>query len=595
MNTPLERALEADTAPSSGWPSQPLCHVIPEGEDEAGRVVTPAGELRFVNLRGDQVMMAGQHGHKLAQAVRAGVVPCFDAYLYKLLQRSPAWRLARTLSWGAYRVAAKQMRARYPSWMRESARELAARSGVSEAQVLNAYLMPETFLWLVGTYHKTLGTARDPGLGMAPTAGCTSVITRTSSGVMHGRNLDYFGIDRWEPQAAVIFHHPDQGLRYVSATTAGLLGAGVTAMNAAGLTLAVHQHFIDRFDLGGVPIGVAADEVMRQAHTIEEAIAILRRHPPICGWAYLMTEGDTGRAAILELAPGREALSWLDADAPGMGYANTYTSAMMRDVAVDYYPHYRRSSHARHKRAHAAAMARPQTPLEVATALADCTDPDTDQARLIGHTVMATNTISSVVFEPAQRRIWVAAGVSPTSRGWFVPFALSTPDRPHEGGPDLGVAPFCVAPDWPQTRQGRAFSLYRQAHKRYLDVEGDDALLITLEHALALAPEESTLHMMTGLFALRAGRSARAEGALRRALELEPHAPRRAEIALLLAMAIDVQGRRLEARHLYKRLSADADADPQVRALANARRRARASQQHVKHLAAEFTYGGVTL
>lgn len=583
-----------------GWSSaditNPPCVVTSETADRAGLVATPYGDLRFVNVAGTMEEMAVQLGMRTRDEARLGVVPTFASYLERTFANSPVRRVAGILDKTTHAMVGRKLRAGFPAEVRRAIEAYARVTELGADQIWRAYLMPEMFLWVVGTYHHVLGTKRATGLGTMPRFGCTSAVTLPprSPRTLHARNFDYFGLDTWDRFPTVVFYHPDQGLDYVAVSTAGVLGAGATCMNSAGLTLVIHQHFPDEFDLDGVPVGVATDYVMRDARTIDEAVRILRDFPPVSGWTYVMTEGDTGRAAVYEVAPGKENLAWADDDA-ALGYANVYWGEELTDTEVDYYPEYRRCNYARQDRVQQCLveLADAVEPADLARILGDFTDPLTGRERLLGPTIVNVLTVASVVFDPERRRVWVAAGRSPTCRGWYIPFDLEA-RGPRAGGPSFEAAPFIPFPGWHETPDGKAFEFYRQAAATQQEqTANDDKLLVLVEHSLALAPDEPYLRVLAGLIALRLGRGRRAEGAFRRALEAIERPDRRAEVGLFLAWSLDLQRQRGAAKHLYKTVLADPQSDDVVRSRARYNRIFRFNKAQARGLNIDFTYGGV--
>ena len=482
---------------SSAWNSEELegasFDVTPESDSQPGRVDTPQGELFFTNAFGNHRELGDQIGRQMADQIRSGPVPFFATYLEHVLANSPVGKLSEILRWATHKWITGKLEQNLPPDFYESIRALSAASGLSTETFVKAYLMPESFLWLVGTYHKFTGTGRAHGLGAPPVCGCTSAIVNGPDGVLHGRNFDYFGINYWDTSTTVAFHHPDDGMSYVGVGAAGILAGGITGMNSAGLTLTVHQHFVDEFDLDGIPVGYAGDQVMRRAHTIEEAVSILRSHPPVAGWTYVMTEGDTGRSAVYEVAPGRENLHTFGRK-ESTGYANVYWGGELEDAEVDYYPEYRRSNHARQERVTRCVTDQrgksDTRPLDIARILSDFTDPDTGRKRLFGRSIASAHTVASVVFEPKARRLWVAAGPSPTSTSWYIPFRLARGGS--DGSPDFRASPMIPSRGWHQTAHGQAFELYRKAAYRWWEGETSGRLLILIEHALALYPRSQT-------------------------------------------------------------------------------------------------------
>lgn len=588
-------------ADTLSWSSEeiasPPCVVTPEVSERAGLVATPYGDLRFINVRGTLEEMAIQLGTRMRDEAHLGPLPLFANHLEHVFANSPLKRASRLLDDAMYGTVGRKLRRRFPEDVRRAMMAYARVTELDPEIIWRAYLMPEVFLWVIGTYHRILGTDPARGLGGPPTFGCTSAITvpPKASTTLHGRNFDYFGLDYWDRFATVVFYHPDDGLNYVAVGSAGILGAGATAMNDAGLTLAIHQHFPRQFDLGGVPVGVASDRVMRHARTIEDAVRILREHPPVSGWTYVMTEGDTGRAAVYEVAPGCDNLQFLDPDDASMGYANVYWGKNLEDAEVDYYPEYRRCNFARQERVRQClvGMTEAAVPVDVARIIGDLTDPQTGRERLLGPTIVSVLTVASVVFEPANRRVWVGAGRSPACRGWFVPFRLDA-QGPRHGGPDFDQQPFLPFPGWHESPNGKAFEFYRQACVLAQDESArDDKLLVLVEHALALEPDEPYLRVLAGLIALRLGRGRRAEGAFRRALEMIERADRRAEVGLFLAWSLDLQKHRGAAKHLYKTVYRDPNADEVVKSRARYGRFFRFDKGAAAALNLDFTYGGV--
>lgn len=79
-------------------------------------------------------------------------------------------------------------------------------------------------------------------------ARCTSVVGTTPEGTLHARNLDFPGMDYWQPNQSLLFVEPRRadgtadGFRYAHAGTLGEVFAGTTAVNEPGLVVTVHVH-----------------------------------------------------------------------------------------------------------------------------------------------------------------------------------------------------------------------------------------------------------------------------------------------------------------------------------------------------------------
>lgn len=573
--------------------------VTGEGSQTPGRVETESGTLRWLNVAGTPAAMGRQVGTRLADTLRRGPLPVFSKFLDQFLRDSPVTSVSELVEWATDRWISDRLVDGLSDEYRAAATAMARGADMHVDDVLRAQILPETLLWLVGTYHRLRHSPRARGLGRPPVAGCTSAVVTppAASTVLHGRNLDFFGVDFWESAATVTFYHPSDGLDYVTAGSAGILTGGITAMNAAGLTVAAHQHFIDSLDLDGVPMGVAAERAMRRARTLEEAVDILDAHPPVAGWTYVLTEGDTGRAVVYETTPEARYVYRTPSGVDHFGYSNVFWGPELEDAEVDFYPEYGRDTRARQQRAlrrtDELGDRQDTGPEDIAELLADFVDPDSGERKVVGRGIAAVHTVTSVVFEPEARRIWVGSGDSPASCSWFVPFRLDGPHTSGGGGPDLEARPFHPNPGWDRSNHGQAFQLYRDAYRRWRQGESDKRLLIALEHALALFPEDGNLHLLAGLMALRTGRARRAEGAFRRALERTNDLPRRSEIELYLAWSLDLRDERAAARHLYHEVAHAPSADPVVRRRAKNGRWLQFTQARADKLPVDFIHVGV--
>ncbi|MFW5966273.1 MAG: hypothetical protein ACOCV2_02090, partial [Persicimonas sp.] len=208
-------AIDETTAWNPSDPTDPPCVIHRERGDQPGRVVTPHGHLTFLNVRGGLTRMAAQLGLRLRESIQQGAVPFFATYLERVLQKnSPLARLSNVLRWATHRGVTRRLRKNLPREFEDAARTMAEAADVNVDTLLKAYLMPESFLWLVGRYHGLIGTDRAPGLGAPPSFGCTSAVVRPPAAgtTLHGRNFDYFGVEQWDRNATVVFYHPDDGL-----------------------------------------------------------------------------------------------------------------------------------------------------------------------------------------------------------------------------------------------------------------------------------------------------------------------------------------------------------------------------------------------
>jgi hypothetical protein len=420
---------------------------------------------------------------------------------------------------------------------------------------MRAVTMPETYLWVASLYKRLAASPLAPRQGV-PTLGCTSAIAwgpgSTHGRLLHGRNFDYQGVGVWDREQAVVFHTPEQGQRYVSITAAGILFGGITAMNAAGLSLAVHQHIAcTDFDLRGLPIGVAGDEVMRFAQTLDDARRLLDGHQPNGAWTYVVTSAREKRVLIYEVTSRRRA--WYEPKDGVYGYTNIYLDQDLARTEVDFYPGYWRNNTRRFRLAN--ERLRAGFGSIDGDAIAAILGQHDDACRLTG-CISSLNTVASVVFDAERQLVYVATGRPPVSNREYLAFDLAgetaRPDLPRLVGGTRGDR---GAID--------AFDAYRDAFLAHFNDRDLAAARGHLARARALAPGQSAYAAVDGLLALEARDLPSARTALDDAVRIGHTVPERiAQYHLWRGRARDALGERQAAEDDYRLALAG---DPAVR------------------------------
>ena len=507
------------------------------------------GGLHVLKLKGTHYEMGRQHGALLASVIPDGPLPYFRQHVEKLAARSLPGPLRRLALPALRQLLGRQVARGLPSYARDTIRGLAEGAGLKEQAVLDACTMPDSLLWVVAR----LIRLRAPGpavwhrlsLGL----GCTSAIAwgaaTTDGRLLHARNFDYHGVASWPRTAAILFHEPDEGQRYVSIAAAGVGMGGVTAMNQAGLSLTVHQHmFTTQTRLGGTPIGVVGDEVMRRARSLDEAEAILRGQRPIGCWTYLVTDGARGEVLCFEENPERQAARRLGPGEGTLGYANIYLDPELGATEENLYGSYWRHNHGRHRRANQLLQAG-RGRLD-AQAMAGIIGHPGDPRCRVRDSIAMVMTTGSVVFRPEDGALWVGTGEAPTSRGTYLPFSLADQDF----APQLGE--LTVGGDGDR-RGDDGFERYRRAYVAWLDDEDPRAALGHLDEARTLCPDQALYHAVAGIIALVLGDGAAAEARFDQALALgHPDEERVAAWHLFRGRARDLLARRREAIADYR-------------------------------------------
>ncbi len=136
----------------------------------------------------------------------------------------------------------------------------------------------------------------------------------TSDGMLyHGRILDYISGLGLERNAVLMLVNPDNGHRWVNVGYAAFTGT-VTAMNEKGV--AIGELGGDGWgDWDGKPMAQLMREVMEQASTVEEGVAIFEKGPRTCEYYYVLSQAKPNLAVGLYATPQR-----LKIIHPGLAY-----------------------------------------------------------------------------------------------------------------------------------------------------------------------------------------------------------------------------------------------------------------------------------
>lgn len=548
------------------------------------------GALHVVKLKGSFYEMGRQHGHLLAEEVRSGPIAYYRDFIAKLFGAKRFGLAGPAVLQVLNRAVGARVAKGLPPFAKETIRGLADGAGMPYRDYLEGATMPDSVLWAASRLMQLRGPGPAVYHRLALGLGCTSAVAwgeATADGrLLHARNLDYQGVECWPRTQAVIFHEPDEGMRFVAVAAAGVGLGGITAMNEAGLTLTVHQHmFTDRAKLGGTPIGVVGDLVMRGARTLAEAARILASHTPIACWTYVVASAHERGVLCHEESPTRNVAQTFGAGRARQttfGYANIYLDRELGDTEVDLYGSYWRHNHARHVRVNA-LLAEGSGALDAARMGGILADVGEGPCRISQSIAMAL-TVASVVFRPEDGAFWVAAGEAPASHGTFVPFSLGREDHAPELGSFTAAVP---------ERAREAFEQFRRAYVAYTDHRDLPAARQAMSRACDLEPAQSVYHATTGLLALIDGDAATASTRLGEAITLgHPDEARVAAFHLWRARAKDIGGQRSAAERDY-RVALALRSDAPVAAAARKNLRTPFTARAAKHVHVDMALGDV--
>lgn len=168
--------------------------------------------------------------------------------------------------------------------------------GIKSIRARRALVAPDTSVYAWSMLEKPF--FRPPGFA------CTSGMWTDGKGhTVVGRNLDFGGVGAFDKNPLMVVSLPKEGsgeLRHLIFGSDGLPFGGITGVNEAGLSFAIHQNYTRDAVTGGTPMPYIGELVLRKARTLEEATQIIEDHRPGPLWTFVLVETATGRARIIE-------------------------------------------------------------------------------------------------------------------------------------------------------------------------------------------------------------------------------------------------------------------------------------------------------
>lgn len=558
-------------------------------------------KIRVVKVSGTPYQRSLQHAQKLGQEALSGSMAFYRKFwdikvahmvpgMPKIIQRSLVSLIDKLVVKPGIRDWRLMPRDR--ELIRGYCKGVGSTVGYEELK--RAAAAADAYNYCLGWLFKTLGAKLPlpppiPGNGL----GCSSLIAwgrATADGDMiFGRNLDFFTGDKWIDQAIVLVVEPGPGeIPFTSISSAGIPIEGITAFNAEGLAVSVHQNFSKSINARGRSIISITNEIAACARNISEAIEIISRCPSTSGWSILVGSAAHKEAAIIETNADGYEVTFPENGKPWLCYANNYLHPRLQKN--EYVPGHAllEHNHARlfRMRRLLEENAGSITPELMAVMLGDHYDPISKMERPLGNTISAVHNVTSAVMEPDKQRVWVALGPAPANTtSAYVGFDIDALRRGEDG--ELGSIPgnpYFNSPHYPALRE------YALAYQAF-DELNEDKVVDHLEKACRLHPQEPIYAFMLGLFYLKKGDIEAALEQFRQAEKPFNSTYRHALIRLWQGRCHDILGHRSRAEELYRRVleTAPQESSPALGAGKALKKPYRYSA--VKHVVIEFLMG----
>lgn len=517
--------------------------------------------IHFIRVHGTPVERARAHGLALRNEIQNGALNALAKKNEWLIRRAPGLlqfaSIQNPIVWFYRKIL-------IPYLLRQHPRDADRVKAISESSALppeiciEAMLQPDV-LMLISRLSVMRYLLKDLPTGGLP--GCTSAVVLrewTKGGsLLSCRNLDYPIVGPWEKNTTVILNIPSgtEEIPHVAISTAGIPMAGLTAMNAEGMTIATHAHFGRQVSLRGRAVVNIADEVIARSKTIGQAVDIAKKNRRIGNWAFVVASARENEAVVIEMTPAQMRVR--HAEDGFIAHTNYFqTDLQMQEALISGACCDDLVARCRRLRTLLASNRGLLEPRHMALALGDHMDEMTGEERIFGNTVSVVTTVKSAVFEPGSQKLWVSnRDESPTGLGKFLEFdmnaALAGKDVFHEPGAALSG----YVPAHPDLIDG--VRKYRKAYRAW-HMENDqpdfkEKTLAALKETLAVFPLDGYVWVQAGIvaFNLRSFDEAQSymEEACKRTLSRHVGLVR----DLFLARCYDVAGKRPEALAIYRR------------------------------------------
>lgn len=146
------------------------------------------------------------------------------------------------------------------------------------------------------------------GLEHSPLLGCSAFAASgpasTNGHLIIGRNFDFEGPEIFDREKAIIFYKPRGKIPFASVAWLGMSGV-ITGLNAEGIYVSINAARSDDKGGEGMPVEILVREIMEQAKSIDEVVALVKKTPVMVPDFYLVGDGKTGESAVIERTPRR--------------------------------------------------------------------------------------------------------------------------------------------------------------------------------------------------------------------------------------------------------------------------------------------------
>lgn len=162
-----------------------------------------------------------------------------------------------------------------------------------------------------------------------------------NDGLMHARNFDANLVESWNRHPTLFLVSEPGFYKYAAVASAGVVyPGGISGMNEHGISTSLHEmssthyrtfHFNRSADLAPM----VQTRILREARTLDEAIAIVKGSEHFGGWTILVSDSKTNETASIEISGDKVQVARRRMNIP-MGQSNHFLGTQMQDQFFTY-------------------------------------------------------------------------------------------------------------------------------------------------------------------------------------------------------------------------------------------------------------------
>ena len=359
--------------------------------------------------------------------------------------------------------------------------------------------------------------------------GCTSFAVwgdkSADSGLLIGRNFDFYVGDEFAENKIIQFCRPDSGYGFMMITWGGMCGT-VSGMNEKGLTVTLNAGKSAIPFSVAEPVSLIAREILQFASDINEAYAIAKQKSCFVSESFLIGSATDRRAAVIEKSPYMTSL--YSPAGNQLICTNHFQSDEFRKDSMNSLHIRRSASLYRYQRVQ--QLLDRYDSLSVVDAALVLRDMKGMNDRDIGMgNEKAVNQLiahHSVIFEPEKCLVWISAG--PYQIGEYIcydlkqvlndPKMIYAQSQIYKKDLTLPPDPFLGGQEWRKFLEYRALSRKISAAAKTGDNKITDA---DIEILISSNPAYYHTYELCGDYYMPTGCSVNADKFYRKALEME--------------------------------------------------------------------------